>query len=456
MVGTFILGRHNDRKTKPTRVLTPLGAREQVLAGQFYRERYFGLDDQGNEVPTDKRIEGLNEYGVYVAGDIDAHATTSNVILFSHLSFLQGLYPPTNETIEVDALVDTNLARLSNGTVVLNPLGGYQYVDTSLAEEGSPEYIFIQGDDDCPVATAAGNRLDSSDWWQQKNASTLDFYRSLDLEGFPSWRRNFDNAFNVFDYMNVNQIHNESVTWNETTFQQVSLLNDQYQWARAFDEDHVVGNRSIAGQTIGGAILSGLNSTRYNTSPYIHYYTTSFDTMFQLSAVTEMYKASDNFTGMPNYGSTFVFELLRDDTGEFFVEFSAKNGSSDSVPLNPFPLFGQNETVIPWDTFYSTMVERTITTLDTWCSKCSSELEMCVPYSDLYEEAASLQSEGISLEELAESRPSLTNAQAGGIGAGVTVGVFLLIGALFVLFRKFSRNDVASIGSESSIEKASV
>jgi hypothetical protein len=62
---------------------------------------------------------------------------------------------------------------------------------------------------------------------------------------------------------------------------------------------------------------------------------------------------------------------------------------------------------------------------------------MCVPYSDLYTAAKTLEAQGVDLNDVDTSKSDLSLAGAGGIGAGTTIGVFLILGGLFYLFRKF-------------------
>lgn len=86
---------------------------EEVQLGSFLRASY--LDPAS---PT--FIEGINTDVANISQLLvraDA-ASEGSVIVNSAYGLLQGLYPPTS---------DNNIT-LSNGTTVISPLGGYQYI----------------------------------------------------------------------------------------------------------------------------------------------------------------------------------------------------------------------------------------------------------------------------------------------------------------------------------------
>lgn len=455
-VGTFIFGRHNDRVTKPAKVLTTLGAKEQVASGSFYRKRYFGLTEDGNETSSDFRIDGLNDQGVFVYGETYSQCPAKTVLEYSQLSFLQGLYPPTSALDSNSTLSDEDDSALSNGTEVSAPFDGYQYVFMDIQQETSDEYFYIEGTENCPTSDSAIEKWETGDEFKKLNESTFDFYQSLSQilpeSKYPKSKLNFGNAMSIFDFMNVNYIHNKELAskYNETLLRKVAVLADKAQWGISYDPSNTLNNFTIGGRALLGAAYHYLNATKIAGSPYINYLIGSYNTMYQMSGLLQLNKVSDNFTGMPNYGATYVFDLLKDKSSNYYVMFSFKNGTYDGVPLTTYPIFGTSDNLMKWSDFEDNINQVAIKNLKQWCNSCESEASQCDQYSSAYTYGTKLEDDGVNLSSLAsgethvESSGGLTNAGAGGIGAGVTIGVFLIIGALgYLLFRhrKNSKTD---------------
>ncbi|OWB78605.1 hypothetical protein B5S32_g2802 [[Candida] boidinii] len=435
-VGTFIFGRHNDRTAKPSNVLTTYGQVEQVDSGNFYRERYFGLDGEGTNVTSGYKINGLNPEGYFVYGQTYAQAPASSVILYSQMSFLQGLYPPSTAVNTVKSLEVADQSGLANGTSVIGPFDGYQYVFMDVQQPDSENYIWIKGDSDCPASDDAIAAWQKSDTFKSLNESTLGFYQGLKeylpAGKFKKSKLNFGSAMSIYDFMNVNYIHNETLAkeWNDELIYQVKILADQAQWGISYSSENKLADFTIGGQSLLGGVYNYLNETKVNGSPYINYFTGSYNTMYQIAGLLGLNEVSADFTGMPDYGATYVWDLLKNSDGDYFVQFSFKNGTADEDVLNTYPLFNQSEVILKWDDFETQIKEVSLRSLETWCNACGSEASMCIEYSKTYVDAL--------------NKSSLTLADAGGIGAGVTIGVFLILGFLGLLFVKYYKNKKTS------------
>ncbi|CDK28847.1 unnamed protein product [Kuraishia capsulata CBS 1993] len=450
-VGTFVFGRHNDRTAKPSTVLTNYGATRQVASGSLFRERYFGLKGANTTVKSDYKIDGLNSEGVFVYGDTYAQAPASTVIMYSMISFMQGLYPPTQAWQTDAALADKMDEEMSNGTVVESPFNGYQYVFMDIQQDDSEDYIWINGDDSCPNSDNAIAGFNKTEFFKEMNASTYDFYKSLGSiipnSSYAHSKLNFKNAMNVYDFMHVNYIHDEDLAknWNETIMHKVSYLADAAQWGISYNASNATDPLTLGGQSLLGGVANYLNATKTAGSPYINYFVGSFNTMYQIGGLLQLNEVSDNFTGMPDYGSVYVFDLLHSNsTSDYYVQFSFRNGTNDGSKLEVYPLFGSDEDLMSWSNFTSNIDKVSIRNVEDWCAACGSTSERCTVYSTLYESAESLENKNVSLSELASgdyssldiNTPSLSNAAAGGIGAGVTIGVFLLVGGFaYLLYR---------------------
>jgi hypothetical protein len=113
---------------------------------------------------------------------------------------------------------------------------------------------------------------------------------------------------------------------------------------------------------------------------------------------------------------------------EISVRFLFSNGSASANPLTAYPLFGQSETVIPWNTFVDQINEFAIGDQADWCSKCGNSTGICAP-------STTSTSTGTSASPTASSSSSggISKAVAGVIGAMVTLAVIIGAEALIML-----------------------
>jgi hypothetical protein len=141
-----------------------------------------------------------------------------------------------------------------------------------------------------------------------------------------------------------------------------------------------------------------------------------------------------------------TFELLTNSTvssssypsaSDISVRFLFSNGTASQNPLNEYPLFGQNETVIPWTTFVDEMNKFSIGDQDSWCSACGNTTGVCA--------SSTSTSSGSSPSSTSGNR-GLTKAQAGVIGAMVTLAVIVGLEALILLIGGFRVAKKGSVG----------
>ncbi|GMM32013.1 hypothetical protein DAMA08_047580 [Martiniozyma asiatica (nom. inval.)] len=449
-IGTFIFGRHNDRIAKPANYLTTLGSSEQFESGGLFRERYFGLDVNGNKVNSDWKINGLNEDGVFIYGETYAQCPVSTVVEYSQMSFLQGLYPPTYAADNDSAIVETQDSHLANGTSVISPLNGYQYVYMDTQSDSSDEYFRIKGDDLCPVSDKSIESVQKGSKYQSLNQSSFDFFQNLNSilpsKKFPNYKLNFDHSMDIYDFMNVNSIHdsNYAKIFNESIITQVKSYADQYQWMISYDDSNPKAGMTTGGRSILGAVYFYLNQTIHQGSPFINYFTGSFNNMYQLGGLLNLDLIDDKFKTMPDYGCTYVFDLVKESTsGEISILFSFKNGTQANDELTTYQIFNNSDSsnLISWEDFESKAKELSIWQLEDWCNECQSESPQCVQYSSLYSDAKAVGNE--TLSKISDDNyhvEKLTNAAAGGIGAGVTIGVILLLSLIAFALLKLGKN----------------
>jgi hypothetical protein len=157
----------------------------------------------------------------------------------------------------------------------------------------------------------------------------------------------------------------------------------------------------------------------------------SFFGLAQLPAV------SDNFTGIVDYASSMAFELITNATvsntsyptnDQISVRFLFSNGSASANPFTAYPLFGQSETILPWNTFVDQMNEFAIGDQATWCSKCGNSTGICASTTTPTSPGSSASATGsLSLSG------GISKAVAGVVGAMVTLAVILGLQALIML-----------------------
>ncbi|KKA27927.1 hypothetical protein TD95_003810 [Thielaviopsis punctulata] len=427
--GVSVFSRHGDRTAKHynNQYLTKLGAHEVFSVGTGFRERYL-LADSAHQ------IAGISP-DVYDASQIYASAPDASILLGTANYFLQGLYPPLDDT-DAAAAAST----LANGTNVTAPLAGYQYVTLHAEDEDAPEYVWIKGDDECPALTTAVDAWKDSTVYAERVDQTKDFYESL----FPAFSDVYDitspsqlsytDAYDLFDLINVARIHNASSPAANVTaaqFLQLRTLADSAEFDANFNASNAASY--IHAKTLAAGFLNQLNTIVAGKGKLkFSLFAGSYDTMLAFFGLTKLTEVSTNFYGLPDYASTMAFELFTADNTTAFpddadsdlrVRFLFRNGTQGT--LTAFPVFGTNEESLSWGEFKTHMNALAITSAKDWCSACGSTKIFCLGYTEEAKQASS-----------SKGKSGMSNAVAGVIGALVTLGVFVLAGVVaFFLFR---------------------
>jgi hypothetical protein len=427
VLGAFVFHRHGDRTEKahkPTR-LTELGYRQVYEAGSYFRAKY--IDGESGS-----RISGISEK-VVTLSQLDVEAPVDAVLQNSAQGFLQGLYPPVQ-----------SVQTLANGTKISAPLNGYQLIPVNIVSSASTagsdaeNTAWLQGLSGCPAAVASSNAYFESEEFSKLQSETKEFFQSLQpvVEGtFDVAYTTYKNAYSVFDIINVATINNSTIPHSdllsEETLLQLRTLADKHEFGLAYNASSEV--RAIAGATLAAQILEHLDEMikaegKTNKLGIQFGAYATFLSFFGLSGLTSV---NENFTGLPDYGSAMTFELLTDaDVSGGFpavedlsVQFLFNNGSAAFNGQTAFPLFGGEETVIPYTTFVTKMNEFAIGGGEKWCQVCGVTDGTCAQYLPAAASTASVES----------GKGGMSLAVAGVIGAMVTLVVILGSQALIVL-----------------------
>ncbi|CAG8247372.1 unnamed protein product [Penicillium olsonii] len=410
VLGAYIFARHGDRTPKVfgSTTLTDLGYREVFDSGSFYNDRY--ISDNSS-----KQIEGISSE-VVNPKQITAYAPAENVLQNSAFGFLQGVYPPVGKVAS---------QTLGNGSSVEAPLGGYQLVllKESTTSKDAEDSTWLQGSSGCQKATSLEPMLSGA---------------------FPSSDMTFKNAYTIFDYLNVGKIHNSSSEFphksdlTDDVYHQLISLAGSHEYNLAYNASDKA--RAIDGAVLAGEIMSALNDTITSKGKSkLNIGFGSYGTIFSLFGLLQMPAASVNFTGIPDYASSMVFELVTNASGTDFptdksdlsVRFMFHNGTitGGSEPT-AYPMYGQSSELLSWNDFVSKTTDIAVINDDEWCAVCGNTDGKCAS-----SDSTSSSSDSASASSTGGS--GMSRAVAGVIGAMVTLAVILGLQALFFLLGGF-------------------
>jgi hypothetical protein len=442
VLGAYIFHRHGDRTPKalaPT-TLTPLGYDEVYRSGQYYNSRY---------ITGDNRIKGMSEETVKLS-QLSVTSPVDNVLQSSAMGFLQGLYPPV-QTIQT----------LGNGSDVSAPLSGYQLipVNTIATGAGSEDAGWLQDASSCAKAKTSSNNYFNSAEYQNTLKSTQDFYNSLMPvvnQTLTADQVSFKNAYVVYDLINVAEIHNSSIPSSDVltqdTLSELLVLANQHEYGLAYNASDDM--RAIAGMQLAGEILEYMNSTiTSGGAKKLGIQFGAYATALSLFGLLDLPKASDNFTGIIDYASSLVFELVTTsstDSGfpaaeDLSVRFLFHNGTaSNASQPTAYPLFGGSSELIPWTDFSHNMNQFAVTNSEQWCTKCGNSTGTCAAYAGAGSGSASAQQ---------KTSNGISPAIGGVIGAMVTLAVVLGSLAAFMLLGGFRLVSKKHLGAAVAEEK---
>ncbi|KIM76836.1 hypothetical protein PILCRDRAFT_37400, partial [Piloderma croceum F 1598] len=421
ILGAYIFHRHGDRTPKsiPPVDLTDLGYSEVYSSGQYHRQRYI-------DSAASSQIAGISA-DVVVQGQITMSTSDDVTLMNSAQGFAQGLYPPVG-----DGALSSQILR--NGTTIQIPLEGYQLipVHTVSAGSGSESAGWLQGSTGCANAEASSNQYYTTEEYTTLLASTSDFYKNLYpvVNGtFSAAQTTFQNAYTIYDVLNVAEIHNSSLNTNiltDAVFFQTRTLADNHEYNLAYNASSPI--RAIAGATLAAQIVQALNQTISSSGQSkLNVQFGSYGSFFSFFGLAQLPAANSSFFGIPDYASFMTFELVTNSSvtpfpaaSDISVRFLFHNGtvSNSSGPIE-YPLFGQQQTVLPWTTFADEMNKFAIGTQDDWCVACGNTTGICAIATP---------------SSTSTHTSSISNAVAGVIGAMVALAVVLGVELLVIFF----------------------
>jgi Histidine phosphatase superfamily (branch 2) len=444
---TVIYTRYGDRTPYilPTaNTLTPLGARQMYSAGKKIRDRYLAsTPGNGNTV-----IQGMSPFQLK-NDEVSIVSLNDQFIVASAQAFMQGLYPPLQASS--NATFINGQSQLANGSNILSPLDGYQYPQIDTVSALDLNSIWLMGANNCPIYSASRSEYFSSAFYEDLLATHSDFYHSLQpkfLNGiFGNSSVNYLNAYLIFDYLNYGSIHNSSFL-NDLSFEDLTtakILADNWIWA-VFGNTSASGLtpgdniRAIAGRTLANRIVQALygNINTLGSFDKMTLLFGGFEPMVSFAALSGLASEQNpQFLGIPEYGSSMVFELFsltENDTDSYpsttdlNVRFFFQNGTGDRSRLVAYPLFGNGPSGISMtlSDFVGAMQKFMILSASDWCDTCASFSIFCPALKGDGENRGSGSGRN-------KSRKGLNPVVAGVIGAVVTLAVAGLFSAAAML-----------------------
>lgn len=328
---------------------------------------------------------------------------------------------------------------LANGTETATPLGGYQFVQIHSEDEKDPDTIWLKGSDSCPAWSNSSATYKDSAEFADLVASSASFYAQFNevlASSLAPAKISYANAFDIFDIINVAQIHNKSDIVTPAQLNQLRYYADTWESNMNYNASQV--GRSLGGAALAGSFLKQLNETVASQGKLkFSLMTGSYNTFLAFFGLSQLKSVSNDFNGLPDYASTMVFELFSETEGTAFpaeqdlrVRFLFRNGTDASDQLTTYPLFGQPLLALPYTEFRTRMEQFAITSPKQWCADCGQTKGFCSQPE--YTTTAAVTTSSAETK----SSSGISKAVAGVIGAVAALGVVAILGLAFFLLKR--------------------
>ncbi|KAG1859270.1 histidine phosphatase superfamily [Suillus subluteus] len=361
LIGVVLLARHGERTSyyqSPTTYsstqayISPLGEQQEFELGSFLRNTYLNPDSPTFIQNTSIDVVRVDELTVR------ADAGGGNVILNSAYALLQGLYPATNKSA----------ITLGDGTTVLPPLGGYQYVPgkSSLEFWQAPSLTSWM---ECEFFQDHLARIYASSAFINMSTTAAPFLTALEPY-LGSVSNNFTNMWNIYDHINFQYTYNKTYyeTLPPTFLQQARYYSDWLQ-RNVFTDSVQDGVGQIAIRTLLPEVFWALgNMTKTSNQIRMNIQEVDYKPFISLFNVTNATVTDPDIAGTVNYASVVALELSQNSQGQHEVSMKFKNGTQDSQ-FRQLKMFGN--TSITLDTSFSGLQS---TPTNEWCFSCNQTI----------------------------------------------------------------------------------
>ncbi|KAG0150169.1 hypothetical protein CROQUDRAFT_652577 [Cronartium quercuum f. sp. fusiforme G11] len=383
VLGVVVIMRHGDRQgfyQDPSNyvgsqtTLSPLGEQQAYDAGHFLRARYLEArsSDRINALASEQALKLFDQDSFEVLAD---NGGEGGVIADSVTSAFQGMFPPTpNRNIT-----------LANGQFITSPLQGYQYVPVITLDP--LKNISLEPWTDCDIFVKMKKKIKQKRVRLAFNQHIQKVYSSKEFKDIESENSkflnslvpilgnrivNFNNMYNIFDYVNVQSIHNSTFLSqvSNTTLAQVRHLANVHEQG-VFTDRELGGIGNLAGRTVLALIFEALNSmTSQSVKKKMTFIGLAYKPFLSIMNMTQI--SLQGLSGMVNYASLMTFELrAASTTSQPFVRLSFRNGTAEPQ-LTAYPMMGSSSVDYPLVDLYEKLKPALLQNLSEWCSLCSN------------------------------------------------------------------------------------
>lgn len=215
----------------------------------------------------------------------------------------------------------------------------------------------------------------------------------------------------------------------------------------------------MTGSIIAAQVVSALNGTIMSKGESkLNIQFSAYGGMQSFFGLADLISVDENFYGVPDYASALTWELVANATmpsgswpseGEISVRFLFHNGTTSNISQpTEYPLFGTNQSPLPWSEFVTRMNKFAVGSQEDWCYACGNATGVCSP-------GALGQANNSSAVTGSSSSTSISLGVAGVIGAMVLLAVVLSIELLIMILgglRLVSKKRLAGTGAASPSE----
>lgn len=351
VIGIVVLIRHGDREgfyqspstyTASQTNLTVLGYLEELNSGAQLRSRY--LDPASPSLIQGVSTAAAENVQVEVQADAGGEG---GVIVESANAFMQGLYPAFNGTLT-----------LANGTTVswdnraqLIPVGTIE-----------PDQSFVMEPwTSCSKFDDFTKKLYDNSEFKRQSAIAQPFYDSIPASILGNRPKTLVNAWNIFDFLNVQKIHNVTLAPLITDeMLEVASTWAQYHESELFGDPSPESVGSIAGRAMLNPLTDAITRVANSSDPLkVSVVAASYKPFFSLFQLFHMPALRGKLV---DYASAMVFEIRQDNSMQLYF----RNGSSSS--LEPYSILGED--TVPVSFFLEHYNSVKINTLADWCNEC--------------------------------------------------------------------------------------
>ncbi|KAI8971150.1 phosphoglycerate mutase-like protein [Trametes punicea] len=427
VLGIVVFARHGDRQgfyqdpetyTASSTLITPLGEKQEFQLGSLLRSLYLNAS-----APT--YIQGIADLdSLFDPTQVIVRADAGDeggVIFDSAVALVQGLWPATPRAS----------TQLANGTNVTSPLGGYQYVPIESVEPN--EDVSLEGFTDCNTFDDHTEAFYNSSAFQQKQEASQ-FLTDLQpyMDGRPV---TLENMWNIFDYMNVQSIHNATFldTLPKTYLAQARDLANWHEY-NVFSDTSVIGIGNIAFRTMLPSVINAIQRIANASDPLkLHYSAIAYKPFLSLFNMTGVVADGAVPPSIVNYAASVVLEIRQPaSASEAVLRFNFKNGTDDASFRTYSMLFagwdGSADTDVPISTFISAFQPAAVNTTLDWCHVCGqTQARGCAALLGAESGGQGAPAAGVTHHD------RISPVGAGFLGAGLTVAVFGAVFAVLLL-----------------------